>query len=164
MLTPMTGIDIEGPVQAEVFVLALGRDGLTLTGPCGAAPWLIEVGASDHPLDAVTRIARDALGDVRLVHSTSWRRDRDAVVLTFLVVGDAALLDRFAGAPVLRTDLARSSATAAPSEIGQAQVLEHAIRHLAWLAREDPVVRAELPPAWHEALSAYAPEPFRALT
>jgi hypothetical protein len=163
MLSPLAGIDIEGPVQAEVFVLALGGDGLTLTGPCGAAPWLIEVGASDHPLDVVTRVAREALGDFRLVHSTSWRRDRDAVVLTFLVVAEAALLDRFAGVPVERADLARSTATAAPSAIGQAQVIEHALRHLAWLAREDPVVGVELSAAWHEALAPYTPEPFRTL-
>jgi hypothetical protein len=42
-------------------------------------------------------------------------------------------------------------------------VVEHGLRHLAWLASDDPVVRAELPEAWQAALAGYVPEPFRAL-
>ena len=33
----------------------LAEDHLDLTGPCGVAPRLIEVGATDHPVDEVTR-------------------------------------------------------------------------------------------------------------
>ena len=43
------------------------------------------------------------------------------------------------------------------------QVVEHALRHLAWLAEDDPVVRRELSDEWREALHAYVPEPFRNL-
>jgi hypothetical protein len=43
------------------------------------------------------------------------------------------------------------------------QVVEHALRHLAWLAEDDPVVREELSPAWRAALATYVPEPFRNL-
>jgi len=43
------GIDVEGPVQAEVFVAWLQGGRPELTGPCDAAPWLIELGAEDHP-------------------------------------------------------------------------------------------------------------------
>src|SRR5262245_39094329 len=32
------GLEVEGPVQAEVFVLWMDRDEPALTGPCGAAP------------------------------------------------------------------------------------------------------------------------------
>lgn len=32
------------------------------------------------------RIVRDQLGEPLLVHSTSWRRDREAVILSFVVV------------------------------------------------------------------------------
>jgi hypothetical protein len=42
-------------------------------------------------------------------------------------------------------------------------VLEHALRHLAWLALDDPEVRAALTPAWLEALDVYKPEPFWAI-
>jgi len=41
-------------------------------------------------------------------------------------------------------------------------VLEHALRHLAWLVRDDPAIAGALP-EWPELLAGYVPEPFRAL-
>jgi hypothetical protein len=66
-----------------VFVVWLNKDRLAVTGPCGAAPWLIELGETDHPVEVVDRIVRDVVGPPRLLHSTSWRRDRNAVILSF---------------------------------------------------------------------------------
>ena len=106
---------------------------------------------------------REVVGEPLLVHSTSWRRDRDAVVLSFLVVVDPALVAGQPSIEVGREDLARSSARAAPAAIATSQVLEHALRHLAWLAEDDDVVRHELSDAWREALAGYVPEPFRSL-
>ena len=157
------GLDVEGPVQAELFVVWLHGGQLELTGPCGAAPWLIELGETDHPVEAVTRVVRDVLGEPLLVHSTSWRRDRAALVLSFVVVIEAALVGTMDSVPLARSDLARGGATAAPREIGFAQVVEHGLRHMAWLAKDDPVVAAELPAEWHLALAGYIPEPFRNL-
>lgn len=157
------GFDVEGPVQAEVFVVWLAGDHLELTGPCGAAPWLIELGAADHPVDVVTRIVSDVIGQPLLVHSTSWRRDRGAVILSFVAVIDRRLVGSMESAPIGRTALARGEATAAPQEIATAQVVEHGLRHMAWLAGDDPVVAAELPPGWRTILATYAPEPFRNL-
>jgi hypothetical protein len=157
------GFDVEGPVQAEVFVVWLAGDHLELTGPCGAAPWLIELGATDHPVDVVTRIVRDVIGEPLLVHSTSWRRDREAVILSFVVVIDEALVGSMASLPIERSELARGEAAAAPREIATTQVVEHGLRHMAWLAQDDPVVAAELPTGWRALLAEYVPEPFRAL-
>jgi hypothetical protein len=157
------GWDIEGPVQAEVFVVWLDGDHLELTGPCGPAPWLIELGPTDHPVEVVDRIVRDVVGEPLLVHSTSWRRDRDATILSFVVVIDEALVGTMASEPIGRAELARSSATAAPASIAHQQVVEHGLRHMAWLAQDDPVVRAALSPGWREALAGYRPEPFRNL-
>ena len=157
------GFDIHGPVQAEVFVVWLNRERIELTGPCGAAPWLLELGATEHPVEVVDRIVRDVIGPPRLLHSTSWRRDRDAVILSFVVVIDRELAGSMESAPIDRAELARSEATAAPSAIGSSQVVEHGLRHLAWLATDDPVVREELSPGWHAALATYVPAPFRAL-
>src|SRR5690242_15090289 len=98
-----TTFRVEGPVQAEVFVVWLAGDHLELTGPCGAAPWLIEVGADQHPLDVVSRVVRDVLGEPRLVHSTSWRQEAGAVVLSFLVVIDASLVGTMESEPVGRS-------------------------------------------------------------
>lgn len=157
------GWDVGGPVLAEVFVVWLHGDRLELTGPCGAAPWLLELGETDHPVEVVDRIVRDVVGDPLLVHSTSWRRDRDAVILSFVVVIEEARVGSMDSRPVGRAELARSGATVAPREIATDQVVEHGLRHLAWLAMDDPVVRDELSPAWRTALSVYMPEPFRNL-
>ena len=157
------GLDVEGPVQAEVFVVWLHDDRIELTGPCGSAPWLLEIGAAEHPVDVVSRIVREVIGEPLLVHSTSWRRDREAVILSFVVVIDGSLVGSMDSAPIDRAVLARSEATAAPREIAHAQVVEHGLRHLAWLAHDDPVVAEELPNAWVRALAGYVPEPFRAL-
>jgi hypothetical protein len=157
------GPDVEGPVQAEVFVLWLHDGRIELTGPCGSDPWLIEVGADEHPLDVVSRIVRDVIGEPILVHSTSWRRDRGSVILSFVVIIDGALVGSMATLPVERAALARSEATASPRDIAWRQVVEHGLRHLAWLVQDDPVVRSELDPAWAPALDGYVPEPFRTL-
>jgi hypothetical protein len=157
------GFDVEGPVQAEVFVVWLDGEQLALTGPCGAAPWLIELGATDHPVEVVDRIVRDVIGEPLLVHSTSWRRDRDAVILSFVVAIDASLVGVMPVAPIGRAELARSEATAAPRAISAEAVVEHGLRHLAWLAVDDPVVAQTLSPGWRAALAAYVPEPFRSL-
>ena len=155
--------DVEGPVQAEVFVVWLHGDVIELTGPDGPVPWLLELGATEHPVEVVDRIVRDVIGDPLLVHSTSWRRDRDAVILSFVVAIDEAIVGDMASRPVARTDLARSEATVAPRDIATDQVVEHALRHLAWLAEDDPVVREELSAGWKAALATYVPEPFRNL-
>jgi hypothetical protein len=157
------GFDVEGPVQAEIFVVWLVGEHLELTGPCGAAPWLIELGSADHPVEVVARMVRDVIGDPVLIHSTSWRRDREAVVLSFVVVIDAAAVGSMESLPLERHALARGEATAAPRAIASGQVIEHGLRHLAWLATDDPVVAAELPEGWHAALAGYVPEPFRNL-
>jgi hypothetical protein len=121
------------------------------------------LGATDHPVGVVDRIVRENVGKPRLVHSTSWRHDADSVILSFVVVIDADLVGGMESAPIGRADLARSSATAAPADIAHEQVIEHGLRHLAWLAVDDPVVAAELAGPWRTVLAGYVPEPFRNL-
>jgi hypothetical protein len=98
-----------------------------------------------------------------LVHSTSWRRDHEAVILSFVIVIDGALVGSMASLPIARSELARGDATAAPREIATTQVVEHGLRHMAWLAKDDPVVAAKLPAGWRDLLAEYVPEPFRNL-
>lgn len=135
---PFAGIDVEGPVRVEVFVLCLRGGAIELTGPCGAAPWYIEKAAGEHPVDVVRRLVTDVIGEPELVHSTSWRQSEDGVILSFFVVVEPVLVDTMDSAPVMRGELARSGATAAPAAIAPDQVLEHAIRD------EDAVVAATL--------------------
>ena len=152
---------VEGPVQVEVFVLRMKAGRPELAGPCGPDPWYIELDAQDDPVEVVSRLSRNLMGDPILVHSTSWRRARGAVVLSFVVVNSEDQAPDLAGIPISRAELARSEATSAAKSIAAAQVLEHGLRHLAWLAKEDPVVMGVLNEDWKEALADYRPEPFR---
>ena len=152
---------VEGPVQVEVFVLRMKAGRPELAGPCGPDPWYIELDAQDDPVEVVSRLSRNLMGQPILVHSTSWRRARGAVVLSFVVVNSEDQAPHLAGIPIIRAELARSEATSAAKSIAAAQVLEHGLRHLAWLAREDPVVMGVLNDDWKRVLADYRPEPFR---
>jgi hypothetical protein len=132
-----------------------------LAGPCGPDPWYVEVAATEDPVEVVARLATNLMGKPLLVHSTSWRRARGAVILSFVVVNAAGQAPELPGLPIRRADLARSDATRAAKAIATDQVLEHGLRHLAWLAQEDRVVKSTLNDAWKSVLEAYVPEPFR---
>lgn len=153
----------EGPVQAEVFVLRMRGGTPELAGPCGPEPWYIEVGADDDPVEVVGRLARGLMGEPLLVHSTSWRRARGSVILSFVVVNRDDQAPELVGVPISRAELARSTATDAPRSIACEQVLEHGLRHLAWLVNEDEVVRSTLCDDWKRVLGGYVPAPFRHL-
>jgi hypothetical protein len=111
-------------------------------------------------------VAAEALGGLGLepvvLHSTSWRHAGGEVVLTYLAVvaPRAEPPESWEVVPVVHAELARGDATAPPVAIGVLQVQEHALRHLAWLVRDDTAIAAALP-EWHEALLDYVPEPFR---
>jgi hypothetical protein len=51
---------------------------------------------------------------------------------------------------------------AAQKSIAVEAVIEHALRHLSWLVRDDPAVMQALA-GWADVLSVFQPEPFRAL-
>lgn len=145
-------------------MLRLNGPAPELAGPCGPDPWYIEVGAEDDPVEVVSRLSRNLMGEPLLVHSTSWRRARGSVILSFVVVNRAGQAPELSGIPIGRAELARSGATQAPVAIAYQQVLEHGLRHLAWLANEDDTVRSVLSPDWKQVLTGYVPEPFRHLS
>jgi hypothetical protein len=153
----------EGPVQAEVFVVRMRGGRLELTGPCGPDPWYIESHDDDDPMEVVKRLSTNLMGPPLLVHSTSWRRGPGGVILSFLVVVGEDQATELDSVPIGRTQLARNSATEAATSVATSQVVEHALRHVAWLAQDDAAVRSQLSPAWLVALADYVPEPFRHL-
>jgi hypothetical protein len=146
-----------------VFVLRLKGGVPELAGPCGPEPWYLEVGADEDPVEVVGRLTRNLLGPPLLVHSTSWRRARGSVILSFIVVIGDAQAAELAGVPIARAQLARSGATEAATSIAAVQVIEHGLRHLSWLAQDDPVVRTVLSDEWKGVLAGYVPEPFQHL-
>jgi hypothetical protein len=159
----IAGWDVEGPVRAEIFMVWLNGDRLELTGPDGAVPWVVQLEDTEHPVEVVERIVAGLVGPPIVVHSTSWRRDGAAVILSFLVAITREQVGDMASAPIGRAELARSEATRAPASIGHTQVLEHGLRHLAWLVRDDEIVAGRLTDGWRTALADYVPEPFRTL-
>ena len=100
-----------------------------------------------------------------VVHSTSWRHEDGRIVLTYIAVVEPPSSlppDSLLSVPVGRAKLARGEAMSAPRSIGVDAVLEHALRHLSWLVRDDPAVMKALA-GWQEVLAGFEPEPFRAL-
>jgi hypothetical protein len=105
---------------------------------------------------------RAALGDAydastSIVHSTSWRfhREPPVLVLSYLVVL-AEPPHGFQCEPV------EPGQPAAPRDLGAipvADVLTHALRHLAMLSITDPVIAATLTPQWRAGLAHYDPLP-----
>jgi hypothetical protein len=149
----------------EVLILALDDGTAVWWKPAHADSLHVGLGAASSPGDVVLHTLGSFELEPRVVHSTSWRHDAGRLVLTYVAVVEpptsppAGSLERV---PVARADLARGDATAPPSEIAVAQVIEHALRHLSWLVRDDPAI-AEALPDWVPILERYQPEPFRAL-
>ena len=149
----------------EVLILALDGRSVVWLKPAHADSLHVGLSVPASPGDVVL----EALGwydlSPRVVHSTSWRHEGGRLVLTYVaVVEPPATLsaDSLERTVVARTDLARGAATAPPTGIGVDQVIEHALRHLSWLVRDDAAI-AEAIPEWVEILEGYQPEPFRAL-
>jgi hypothetical protein len=152
-------------MQAIELLVIARRDGeLVSLHPDCAGSLMVGWPARARP-EEVAAAAITGLGLRPIVlHSTSWRHSDGEVVLTYLTVVSPTfrLPDYWEIAPVARAAIARGDATAPPPVIGVEQVLEHALRHLAWLVQEDELVSAALP-GWTQILNSYVPEPFRAL-
>lgn len=124
----------------------------------------VEAGAGALPADAVGASLAAVGLEAEIVHSTSWRYEGGRLVLTYLaVLPQAVRATGFEAVPVVRAELARGTAKGAPTEIGVGQVVEHGLRHLCWLSKDDPIIREALPGEWLRLVDAYQPEPFRAL-
>jgi hypothetical protein len=100
-----------------------------------------------------------------VVHSTSWRHEEGRIILTYVAAVESPGKlppDSLSITPVTRAEIARGGAMAPPTAIDVGAVLEHALRHLSWLVRDDPAIENALS-AWKPKLAAFTPEPFRAL-
>ncbi|MEU8147359.1 hypothetical protein [Nonomuraea sp. NPDC048901] len=97
----------------------------------------------DQTARRVSGIPADAPSTV--VHSTSWRcRPEGEIVLTYAVCPDPEPWLPAIDLPVLEIVAGDAPATPAPGRVEVANVVAHAIRHLAFLTAEDPVVRQAL--------------------
>jgi hypothetical protein len=147
----------------EAIVLYLDGDGIRLLTPRGGqtlrAAWNPELDPHEVVVDAVADLGLAPM----MVHSTSWRLAANTIVLTFLVAVEppGGVLPLHDSQLVTRSELARGRATAPPPHVQLDQVVEHGLRHLAWLVHEDEAIGEALS-GWGNVLGDYAPEPFRA--
>jgi len=148
----------------EVLPVSM-RDGrLWSMRPEHADSFVVAWPASARP-EEVAEKAMVRLGlEPVVLHSTSWRHSNQEVVLTYIAVvpPDSVPPPSWQLVEVTRSELARGDVTAPPTSIDISQVQEHALRHVAWLRKDDPTIAALLDD-WADALSDYVPEPFRAL-
>ena len=146
----------------EAVVLFLDDEGIRHLFPHGRetvrAAWDPDLDPAESIVDAVAALGVSPV----MVHSTSWRVVERAIVLTFLVVIEPPghLPATYEVELVTRVELARGRAIGAPPEVHLSQVVEHGLRHLAWLVQEDDEIHGALPD-WSRALASYDAEPFR---
>jgi len=151
-------------MQSIEVLPVLLRDGrIWSLSPEHAGSFVVGWPANARPEDVAVRAVKQLGMETVVLHSTSWRHVAKEVVLTYIAVvtPDSTPPESWQIGEVARSQLARGDATAPPSSIGVAQVLEHALRHLAWLREDDPTI-SRLLADWKSALADYIPEPFRA--
>lgn len=149
----------------EIFPIFLRADQIFWLRLDDRPSWQAGCALSAHPHEAVLAALERLGGGPFVIHSTSWRYERGRLILTYLAVLPELHAPRegFHAIEVPRATLARGAAEQAPVSVGAEQVLEHALRHLAWLSRDDPAVRFALGLGWTQALSGYLPEPFSSI-
>lgn len=143
-------------VQVEVLALMLDKGRIYLLRPQDVPSWQTPFRSEAHPHDTVLRALEARQLEPALIHSTSWRYQHDTLVLTYIAVLNEppAVIETFRLDPVIGGRIARGSAMAPPKEISSAAVVDHAVQHLAHLARQDGAVQRALTTAWKRALQA----------
>jgi hypothetical protein len=151
-----------GGVWLEILPVFLDARGIGALRPDGGGSWRLAYGGDDVHRVIARELAAAGL-EPRAVHSTSWRQERGAVVLTHVAaVGrPAGDVPGFRHWPVRQRAMAHGTALTPPARIDLEHVVAHALRHLAWLAVADGAVRRALGPEWRSALRRHRAEPFR---
>ena len=155
--------ELDGGVCLEIVPVFLVSRTIWCLRPVGEGSWRTPYAGGDEVHDVVSRRLTAVGVEPVAVHSTSWRQEARAVVLTHLAVvaPPDGEVDGFERRPVRGRELAYGSALAPPERIEPEHVVAHALRHLAWLLDQDGAMRRALGPRWQGALRRHRPEPFR---
>ncbi|GAA3168021.1 hypothetical protein GCM10010486_38440 [Nonomuraea roseoviolacea subsp. carminata] len=156
------------PTEVIVEVWPVSADDVGLWLISGSDAWRSEAIHQDSdPHTSVERIleANGALDGVKLLHSTSWRADETAVVLTYVaVIGCGAFVrDKWLDAAPISPAI--PDAVGKPNEVLATEapipryidVLMHGMRHLQFLLQTDSSARSALCGKWPEHLAAFRP-------
>ena len=148
----------------EIVPVFLGAGGIYWVRPRDQLSWQVQSDPDAEPSDVVASAVRELESTPLVVHSTSWRFQGESLVLTYIAVisNGQVFTNGFETVGVTHRDITRGSATAPPEGIGVEEVIEHALRHLAWLARDDSSIARALPTGWVEALEPFPEQPFSA--
>ena len=153
-----------GPsVFLEVFPVYLSGGKPFVLVPGGEESWQFPMLNSGPAHDLVrNRLLAYSL-EPEIIHSTSWRQDRQKLIITYLVVirDPAKTSEGFETFPVVKSGIVRGGATSPPRNIPTQAVINHAFQHLAWLLQTDPVVRETLAEDWEKVLQTFQPQPAR---
>jgi hypothetical protein len=154
-------------VWVELWPLAADNSGIWLLS--GADAWrpLVSVAADTEPHSEIELLLAEhgAFTTTALLHSTSWRVDGPALVLTYVAVIKTDDLVRSSWPTALPVSSAVTEAVGPAPTHGPAEpptpryidVLRHAIRHLAFLREHDATAAAALPAPWPAHLAQIRP-------
>lgn len=135
-------------------------------------PWMIHHQSTCHPNEVIIHHLTATFGDAidmqrTIVHSTSWRYNTacDQIILTYLVVlpqntwSTAGAPPQVCFEPIGAIRMRHGQHHRAPEQLAPAEVLAHALDHLAALSSYDPAIQAVLEPEWQAILRARGPQP-----
>ncbi len=147
-------------VVAECWLLTLvdGRVA-AVPGPGGgfSPTWSVPVEGRQSPQEAVAAAAPSQLWDPP--HSTSWRFHDGVVHLSFVAFGSSAPASGEVVAPY-RPQVPAAGRPSIPFE----RVVQHAVRHVAFLLATDASFTCPEPDQWRQACREHLPAVFGDLT
>lgn len=153
-------------VRVEVWPVSADPAGIWLIS--GDDAWRSDaILKGSDPHTAVTDVLKEnnAASDVKLLHSTSWRADESAVVLTYMAVIDCSEFARDQWPKSLPISPALLDAVGKPIEVEATEapipryidVLMHGLRHLQFLLQTDSSARTALCDPWRSHLASWRP-------
>jgi hypothetical protein len=154
-------------ITAEVWPLAADAAGIWLISGGDALRWGPVMADGDVHYEVETLLRGFGIGipDVPVIHSTSWRPDGPAVVLTYMAVvkADGYVLETWPDAAPVTSALPAAVGKAPPHAAAEVpvprvvDVLLHGIRHLRWLLDHDAETSAALDGNWRRHLAPLEP-------
>ena len=152
-------------VRAEVWGLSADDRGIWLIS--GGDAWRSgPIDAESDPHYAAQEILSEhnALGDAKIVHSTSWRCEDTSIMLTYVAALDCPHVhDHWPASQLVSLMLPESvgepltHGADQPPTPRYVDVLLHAVRHLRFLLDYDATAAAAFSPAWRSHLMAFSP-------